>query len=74
MATKSDLYELTVMKDGKPETIKAVALIAFVEVDSKNVALRMFDKPEIPESWWRGVITSMYEGLDEAMKNRRLKL
>ena len=65
-------YELSLlMPDGEVETVKAVAIIAFEERDAKNVALRMFDNPEIPEAWWRMVIKQMYDGLDQAMEDRR---
>jgi hypothetical protein len=64
-------YELTINHDEKLEKIKAVAIIAFEERSPSQVFLRMFDNPDIPETWWRMVITKMYDGLDEAMEERR---
>lgn len=65
-------YQLSLlMPDGEVETVKAVAIVAFEEQDAQHVALRMFDNPDIPESWWRMVIKQMYDGLDKAMEDRR---
>jgi hypothetical protein len=63
-------YELMINKDGELEKIKAVAVIAFEERSPTEVRLRMFDNPDIPESWWRLVIKQMYDGLDKAMEER----
>jgi hypothetical protein len=67
-------YELHIINgDGKPESIKALAIIAFEMENPKQAKLHMYDNPEIPEKWWRDVITNMYLQLDVAMAKRRIR-